>query len=85
MTASLTSAATDPHYLCSTVQDADPLDADHVWDVTGTEFAARHAHYEQFYQGAPHVYLNQLAGTPVATAMSEYAGTALTTPLTVTR
>ncbi|MDN8617320.1 4-hydroxyphenylacetate 3-hydroxylase N-terminal domain-containing protein [Variovorax ginsengisoli] len=32
-----------------------------VWDVTSTEFGSRHAHYEQFYQGAPHVYLWQLA------------------------
>ena len=32
-----------------------------VWDVTSTEFGSRHAHYEQFYQGAPHVYLSQLA------------------------
>lgn len=31
-----------------------------AWDVTSTEFGCRHAHYEQFYQGAPHVYLSQL-------------------------
>ncbi|WP_176705632.1 4-hydroxyphenylacetate 3-hydroxylase N-terminal domain-containing protein [Tsukamurella tyrosinosolvens] len=48
-----------------------------VWDVTGSEFATRHAHYEQFYQGAPHVYLTQLAGTGAAAAMTEYAATAL--------
>ncbi|MGM5069163.1 4-hydroxyphenylacetate 3-hydroxylase family protein [Rhodococcus qingshengii] len=48
-----------------------------VWDVTGSEFAIRHAHYEQFYQGAPHVYLGQLAGTSNAAAMAEYATTAL--------
>lgn len=48
-----------------------------VWDVTGSEFATRHAHYEQFYQGAPHVYLNQAAGTPQAAALADYARGAL--------
>ncbi len=48
-----------------------------VWDVTGSEFATRHAHYEQFYQGAPHVYLQQLAGTSDAAAMLDYARRAL--------
>lgn len=28
-----------------------------AWDALGSEFAARHEQYEQFYHGAPHVYL----------------------------
>ncbi|ADV65884.1 4-hydroxyphenylacetate 3-hydroxylase family protein [Deinococcus maricopensis] len=34
-----------------------------VWDLTSSEFASRHAHYEQFYQGPPHVYLFQMTVT----------------------
>lgn len=48
-----------------------------VWDATGSEFASRHAHYEQFYQGAPHVYLTQMALSGGADAYADLAQRAL--------
>lgn len=47
-----------------------------AWDAVGSEFASRHAHYEQFYQGAPHVYLTQMAfagGADECAALAERA------------
>lgn len=48
-----------------------------VWDATGSEFASRHAHYEQFYQGAPHVYLTQMALSGGADEYADLAQQAL--------
>lgn len=48
-----------------------------VWDVTSTEFASRHAHYEQFYQGAPHVYLSQMTDQKRLEELGKVAGKAL--------
>ncbi|MCW3478342.1 hypothetical protein OL229_02035 [Neisseriaceae bacterium JH1-16] len=47
-----------------------------VWDATGSEFASRHAHYEQFYQGAPHVYLAQMTFTGLPEQYSRFASQA---------
>ncbi|WP_196248215.1 4-hydroxyphenylacetate 3-hydroxylase N-terminal domain-containing protein [Pseudomonas chlororaphis] len=62
-------------------ESADPVDRARLfklaWDVTSTEFGARHAHYEQFYQGAPHVYLNQMAEYSHLEALGEIAERAL--------
>ncbi|MDN0076111.1 4-hydroxyphenylacetate 3-hydroxylase N-terminal domain-containing protein [Crenobacter sp. SG2303] len=48
-----------------------------VWDATGSDFASRHAHYEQFYQGAPHVYLAQMTFTGLAEKYGHFASQAL--------
>lgn len=48
-----------------------------AWDATGSEFGSRHAHYEQFYQGAPHVYLTQMAFAGGADQYAELAQNAL--------
>ncbi|AKU14819.1 4-hydroxyphenylacetate 3-hydroxylase family protein [Luteipulveratus mongoliensis] len=48
-----------------------------AWDAVGSEFASRHAHYEQFYQGAPHVYLTQMAFAGGADECADLAGRAL--------
>lgn len=48
-----------------------------AWDATGSEFASRHAHYEQFYQGAPHVYLTQMAFAGGADECADLAQKAL--------
>lgn len=48
-----------------------------IWDATSTEFAARHAHYEQFYQGAPHVYFQQMATEDLLTTCGNFAAEAL--------
>lgn len=48
-----------------------------AWDATGSEFASRHAHYEQFYQGAPHVYLTQMAFSGGADECADLASRAL--------
>ncbi|SCK55136.1 4-hydroxyphenylacetate 3-monooxygenase [Variovorax sp. HW608] len=48
-----------------------------VWDVTSTEFGARHAHYEQFYQGAPHVYLGQMTEAGRLEELARFANKAL--------
>jgi 4-hydroxyphenylacetate 3-monooxygenase len=47
-----------------------------AWDATSSEFGSRHAHYEQFYQGAPHVYLTQMAlagGADQSAALAQQA------------
>lgn len=48
-----------------------------VWDATSSEFGARHAHYEQFYQGAPHVYFSQMTEQTRLDELSEYASRAM--------
>lgn len=48
-----------------------------AWDATSSDFASRHAHYEQFYQGAPQVYLSQAAASSSVERLSEFAASAL--------
>ncbi|WP_109506885.1 4-hydroxyphenylacetate 3-hydroxylase family protein [Nocardioides speluncae] len=66
-------------YAASVTQPADERVAlmKLAWDAVGSEFASRHAHYEQFYQGAPHVYLTQMTFTPDADACAAEAQRAL--------
>ncbi|MEI3854970.1 MULTISPECIES: 4-hydroxyphenylacetate 3-hydroxylase family protein [unclassified Ensifer] len=51
-----------------------------IWDATSSEFAARHAHYEQFYQGAPHVYFSQMATENALSAYGAFAASACDDP-----
>lgn len=66
-------------YAASITQSADERVAlmKLAWDAVGSAFASRHAHYEQFYQGAPHVYLTQMTFTPDADACAAEAQRAL--------
>lgn len=48
-----------------------------AWDATSSEFAMRHAHYEQFYQGPPFVYFQQMADSEILGKLGKFAERAI--------